>query len=297
VSRPPAERALKLLVSEGVLQLTIAGKFLRPPLQLSPNNERSISVEEVAQDPDQEGLNSPSRASWLALYDHVLQVVMSVIPFGSYRLVESTMAGYFGVSRSITNDVLARLEERGLIHRGANGRWQIQQLNQSELANIYELRRTLEPIALVQSASGLNDRFMQEAIKRIDEAKANVAPLSRVDANRIEHDLHSSALENCPNVRLLGVVRNCQVLRESQLYTPHQTASSTERLAYLGEHRLVFEALERRAHKAAAEALVFHLDQSRQRAAKRLMDAAMAAPPDLPSFLMPIGDELESPAD
>jgi DNA-binding GntR family transcriptional regulator len=104
-------------------------------------------------------------------------------------------------------------------------------------------------------------------------------------------------LENCPNARLLGVVRNCQVLRASQLYTPHQTASSTERLAYLGEHRLVFEALERRAHTAAAEALVFHLDQSRERAAKRLMDAAMATPPDLPSFLLPISAELESPAD
>ncbi len=34
------------------------------------------------------------------------------MPFGRYKIIELTMADYHGVSRTVTRDLLGRLEER-----------------------------------------------------------------------------------------------------------------------------------------------------------------------------------------
>ncbi|WP_309084605.1 GntR family transcriptional regulator [Chelativorans sp.] len=267
------------------------GKFARPPL--SPNGEpRILDVEDLVREPQNEiaGIGR-QRGSWLHLYDQVAQTVVGVTAFGSYRIVESAMAKHFNVSRTITNDVLLRLEERGLITRGPRGRWLVEQLSQQQLANIYQLRRTLEPVALIESAPELDKQFLQAARARIDSALGAEGQLTRKQANEIERDLHTTSLRHCRNGRLLGVIRNCQVLRIAQLYMPNQSASKEERTEYLGEHRLVIEALEKGAARLAAEALVFHLEASLRRASYRLELASQATPPEVPPFLVPADAE------
>jgi DNA-binding GntR family transcriptional regulator len=293
VSRPPAERALRALTKEGLLQRDAAGKFERPPLvRAGPGAIDSILLDDVAAElPEEMVPLGLQRGSWLSIYESVVKVVAAVTAFGSYKVVESAMAEFYGVSRTITNDVLGRLEERGLISRGPAGRWRIAQLSQRQLANIYQLRRTLEPVALLESAPKIGKDFLIEAVQRLDDASSrhNVVPPEL--SNQLEHDLHTASLQHCLNDRLLGVVQNCQVLRIAQLYMPNQSASEEERIAYIGEHRLVYDALLRGAHSLAAEALVYHLQVSESRAAKRLELASMATPPDVPRYLVPVQPE------
>lgn len=287
VSRPPAERALKALADEGVLRRDTAGKFERPALTGDPHEAgKTILLEDVASQlpEDMAGLGL-QRGSWLSIYESVVKVVAAVTAFGNYKVVESAMAEFYGVSRTVTNDVLGRLEERGLIVRGPAGRWRIAQLSQLQLSNIYQLRRTLEPVALLESAPRLDADFILDAMRRLDEA-AHGNAVSRVLANDIEHDLHTASLQHCRNDRLLGVVQNCQVLRIAQIYMPNQSASPEERIAYIGEHRLVYDALLRGANSLAAEALIYHLEVSEARAATRLELAAMAPPPEVPPYLV-----------
>ncbi len=294
VSRPPAERALRALADEGLLRRNAAGKFERLPLAegRGEGSAGSVLLEEVAAAlPEETAVLGLQRGSWLSIYENVVKVVAAVTAFGSYKVVESAMAEFYGVSRTVTNDVLGRLEERGLISRGPAGRWRIAQLSQRQLANIYQLRRTLEPVALLESAPSLTSEFLLEAIQRLDDASSLKNAVSPALSNQLEQDLHTASLQYCLNDRLLGVVQNCQVLRIAQLYMPNQSASEQERIAYIGEHRLVYDALLRGAHSLAAEALVYHLQVSEIRAAARLELASMAPPPEVPRYLVPVPPE------
>ncbi|WP_309084617.1 GntR family transcriptional regulator [Chelativorans sp.] len=282
VSRPPVERALRMLVAEGLVERTSGGKFIRPGARENP-----VPVKTVL---DRLPLDVVSRArqkgSWQPLYDQVERMIVRFLPFGSYKLIESAMADYFGVSRTVTNDVLHRLEERGLVRRGEKGRWIVEQLSQHHLSDIYQLRRLLEPAALVESAPQLDAAFLEGAVERIHRALAVRGNLYAEELQAIERDLHTHALSHCRNARLLAVIRQAQVLHITYLYLPNQSASEAERTQYLSEHLQVFEALAREAFKVAEQALVFHLESSEKRASERLRQASDAEAEAAPPFLL-----------
>lgn len=68
-----------------------------------------------------------TRGAWRHVYDQVEEEIASCQIFGEFRIVESELADYLGVSRTVARDVLARLHERGLIRKapprtGSRGR-------------------------------------------------------------------------------------------------------------------------------------------------------------------------------
>lgn len=292
VSRPSAERALRRLVADGTLSQTPSGKFRREGTPPAGNGE--VSLEELVRAiPEGEIDATRQRGSWLQLYDAVQAVVVQTAPYGSYRINESAMAAHFGVSRTVTSEVLGRLEERGLIARGPGRRWSIERLSTRHIRNLYQLRRLLEPAALSESAPLLDEKFLHGAQARIEAAMQIAGDLPHVQADEIEHDLHNAALRHCGNERMKEIVRHSQVLRISHHHAPMAAASRKERDEYLQEHQLVFNALTRRGWRLAEQALVDHLERSEARALRRLEHAVLATRPSMASFLIPDPDDTD----
>jgi DNA-binding GntR family transcriptional regulator len=289
ISRPPVQRSLNRLVEEGELQISTTGKYVRPALRKISSSPEVLSIESILGDvPDELLQEAQERSSWQKLYSNVERAIVSVLPFGSYKLIESSLADFYGVSRTISNQVLLLLEARGFITRGPKGRWRVDQLTQRQLMDIYQLRRLLEPVALLESAPTLTSEFIEAALQRLDEAERAGGNLHPDELQRLEHDLHVACLTNCLNKRLLAVIEHSQVLQIAAMKFPNSSIDEVHRTDYIREHRLVFNTLAGGAHDAAAEALVFHLRSSETRASHWLNVAEHVFPSELPAFLSPI---------
>ncbi|WP_162820710.1 GntR family transcriptional regulator [Microvirga calopogonii] len=289
ISRPPVQRSLNRLVGEGELQISATGKYVRPALRKISSSPEVLSIDSILGDvPDQLLREAQERSSWQKLYTDVERAIVGVLPFGSYKLIESTLAEFYGVSRTVSNQVLLLLEARGFITRGPKGRWRVDQLTQRQLMDIYQLRRLLEPVALLESAPALTPEFIATALRRLDEAESAGGNLHPDELQRLEHDLHVTCLANCLNKPLLIVIEHSQALQIAAMKFPNSSIDEVHRTDYIREHRLVFNALAGGAHDAAAEALVFHLRRSEARASHWLDVAEHIVPPESPTFLSPI---------
>jgi DNA-binding GntR family transcriptional regulator len=288
ISRPPVQRSLTRLVEEGELQIGTSGKYVRPARRTVSSPPRVLSIETILADvPDALLREAQERSSWQKLYMDVERAIVSVLPFGSYKLIESSLADYYGVSRTVSNQVLLLLEARGFIMRGPKGRWRVEQVTQRQLIDIYQLRRLLEPAALLESAPSLTQEFISAALLRLDEADRAGGDLHPDELQRLEHDLHVSCLANCLNKRLIAVIEHSQVLQIAAMKAPNASIDEAHRTEYIREHRLVFNALAGRAHNTAAEALTYHLQRSEARASRWLDVAEHVSAPEAPPFLLP----------
>lgn len=286
LSRPPVARALAILVDRGLIAPDSAGKFRRAPLRNCDADLPPINLRDLLGTISDDVLNDArSRATGSRIYQEVEDIILAVLPYGSFRLTESLLASHYGVSRSITNEVLSRLHSRGFIERGPSGRWQVQQITRRSLTNVYEVRQLLEPDALTRAAPHISADFICEALARVDNAEAQQARLTPEELDQIEEDLHGRCLAPCGNELLLSMIRNLQVVQVTATHLPNQSLAGQQRTDYLREHRVIYNALLYDAPQMAAEALVLHLRLSLNRAANWLEAAQLLPAPPIPRYL------------
>ena len=77
------------------------------------------------------------------------------MPFGPFKINELAMAEYYGVSRTVTRDLLGRLEARGLVEKAGRSQCFLPELTAELMSDLYEVRRLLEPTALLDAAPHL----------------------------------------------------------------------------------------------------------------------------------------------
>lgn len=74
--------------------------------------------------------------------------VASCLIFGEFRIVETELGDYLGVSRTVVRDVLSRLHERGLIRKNQSSHWIAGPLTAQSVREKFAVRAILEPAAL-----------------------------------------------------------------------------------------------------------------------------------------------------
>ena len=157
------------------------------------------------------------------------------------RLMENTIAGKMGVSRTPVREAIRMLSDEGLVliipRRGA----QVAQISLTELNDVLEIRRTLEALAI----SSACDRITEEGLASLSAAEdafkeavrsGNITKIAEADVA-----FHDVIYEASGNRRLPGLLSN---LRE-QMYR--------FRFEYLKKPG-VYEVLIRE-HDAIAEAV------------------------------------------
>ncbi|MGK9236189.1 GntR family transcriptional regulator [Inquilinus limosus] len=277
-SRAPVQRALARLEADGLIHRFEGRGFLVGPeaAGVAPLRAdiRGFGLEAAGEIDEAQ----QSRASWERIYATAERQIASCLVFGRYRIVEAEMADHFGVSRTVVRDVLGRLQERGLIEKNASSHWIAGPLTARAIRDLYEMRRLLEPPALVGAAPSLPRGEIEAMLERLRcaEAAGLKPPPETMDA--VEEDLHVRCVLATPNARLADALRHNQLpLLSTHAFT--RSLGIADDQPILTEHRLVLELLAQEAWPAAAAVLETHLRAAERRAIARLKTLAVIPEP------------------
>lgn len=263
ISRAPARRALATLEDTGFLRREKGRGYRVLPLSA----EDSAPGDEAAPAPQDTRLQS--MPSWERIYGEVEDEIIARISFAGWRVNEAKLAQYYAVSRTVARDVLARLQQRGLVRKDERSRWVAPALTPEHIAELYELRAILEPVALAKAAPHASGAVIGSMKENLEQAAARNEQDGAV-LDQLEEDLHVKFLALCGNQALMQAITQPQSLLVAHRFLYRWTPRLFAAEPFLPEHLEVVGHLERNEIDAAAEALRRHLQVSQERAVARV---------------------------
>jgi DNA-binding GntR family transcriptional regulator len=289
ISRAPARQALASLESEGLV-VRSAGHGYEVVGPAAGPRPRTSSA------PLQPVRLTPS-ASWERIYAEVESDVVARTAFASWRLVEADLAKSYGVSRTVAREVIARLQQRGIIKKDDKSRWYAPALTPRYVAELYELRWVLEPVALVSAMPSVPADMVPRMRRHLEEAMAHAQTLDGAALDDLEAEMHVELLSHCGNRTMMEAIGLYQslLIAHSFLYNWAPRLYPTE--PFLPEHMRIVERLESGHVQEAAGALEDHLRASLARAVSRIEVVARAFKPDpLPylELIRPATEDIKS---
>ncbi len=280
ISRSPVKRALDLLAGEAVLTRDGGQGFVVGPATTGAAGPANLFTLHLS-DPGDEAL---ARPGWERILDDVAEAVAVAIPFGIYQISEAGIGDHFGVSRTVTREVLARLQERGVIGKDRASHWVAGPLSARMLDDEHGLRRLLEPAALSEAAAALRP-MVPEMLQRLADAGPHCPP---ADMDLIESDLHDRCLPLQQNRRLSATLAQLRTARRvNRLFALHIVQH--DEAATLAEHRLVWDHIALGDPAGAAVALRHHLEADHLRTRERLKVLSVFVDPVVAPYLERVG--------
>ncbi|WEK51541.1 MAG: GntR family transcriptional regulator [Candidatus Kaistia colombiensis] len=282
VSRMPVARALRELADAGLIEHSPGRGF-----RVAGRVANEIEVAPPLAIPETMVELTRGRAGWEKIYQQAEHDLVAAMPFGRFKIIESGMADYYGVSRTVTGELLARLQERGLVERRGRSQTHVPALSADVMRDLYEVRIHLEPPALVSAAGFIPSADLEQMLDDLRAAEGAYpdVELDRIDA--FEQGLHVAFLNFAPNRRLLAALRATQLPLLATNYLLKRYLGTPEEEPFLAEHRIIVELLLHRAPEAAAAALRSHLASSCEKGLQRIETVRSQHTPTLPPFLSP----------
>ena len=166
-SRVPVQSALRQLLDEGLIHRFDGRGYLvgQGGAQIVPVRrdirELDLEIPKVVDQALQ------TRGTWRHVYDKVEDEVASCQIFGEFRIVETELADHLGVSRTVVRDVLARLQERGLVRKSPSSHWIAGPLTARTVSEKFQLREIMEPAALRLAGPHLRYAEVEALLERI----------------------------------------------------------------------------------------------------------------------------------
>lgn len=270
VSRAPVRQALAALAAEGLIRRAQGRGFVVESGSLVAELPGLIHVDTAVHDPTGFGQPLTMQPSWQPIYESVQKAIVERISVADWRIVEVDMARHFGVSRTIAREVMARLHQRGLVKRDDKSRWYAPALTADYISELYELRWTLEPLALVQASERAPAALIRRMHANLEDAIARAASLTGRELDALEAELHVELLRHCTNRTLLEALRLYQSLLVAHTFLYDVSSNQFPSEPFLPEHMRIVEHLVSGDVDGAARALTKHLEAACARAIARV---------------------------
>jgi DNA-binding GntR family transcriptional regulator len=277
ISRSPAREALALLAFDGLIAERQGRGYEVVGQGADPGASRVAQIDEE---------RIASAPQWQRIYATLEQEILTRVLLGSVRISDRQLAEHFGVSRTVTRDLLARMHGLGIVAKSRTGHWVAPQVRPQRIRDLFELRSILEPEALIRAAPMLDDALVNGALAQVEGAVAS-APTASADFDRAETNLHIVILGACPNAEIVAALRQAHLLFAPTRYLVDPVLGLPSDLieAALAEHLEVLTALAGRDWQRAADLLRNHVQLASSRWMQRFRLAEQAPLPDLPSYL------------
>lgn len=207
-SRVPVQSALRQLLDEGLIHRFEGRGYLvgRGGADVVPIRRDIRDLElDIPQIVDQA---LQTRGTWRHVYDKVEEEVASCQIFGEFRIVETELADHLGVSRTVVRDVLARLQERGLVRKSPSSHWIAGPLTARTVSEKFELRGIMEPAALRLAGPHIRYAEVEALLERIG-TDPGITPQYLGDA------LLELCIAQAPNTALVEMIRSNRLLLSS----------------------------------------------------------------------------------
>lgn len=275
-SRAPVQAALRILEEEGLIRRFDGRGYLVG----APNSKN----EPIRRDLAKLGLRISNeidnalqnRGLWERVYDEVEAAVAASLIFGDFRIIESELGEYYGVSRTVVRDVLSRLHERDLITKTASSHWVASALTAQSVRERFELRGLMEPEAIRRAADRTEYDKIAEELRHERERDP-----TRKDAPNwadLDRALMTHCLMRGPNAHLIELIQQNRLPLAAasraltKLGLPEDTNAA-------GEYLVLFELIAGRAIEAAAIYWRSHLAALAEKNLARLKIVAVISDP------------------
>lgn len=274
ISRAPARQALQELERRDLIRKASSRGYdvqavMRSALP-TPDVKPSLSI-----DPKIHFL-----PSWELIYSEIEMEIVSRTTFASWRINEAILAKHYGVSRTVARDVVARLQQRGIVQKDDSARWFAPALTMQHIDELYELRWVLEPLALEKAVPNLPEGFLTRVRGNIEAAIKNENPLDGATLDRFEQELHVELLGYCGNSSLMRAISLPQSLLIAHHFLYPRTTNLFETEPFLPEHLDILTHIQDGNISGAKGTLVLHLQISRERAMMRIQAVTRSMTPD-----------------
>lgn len=188
------------------------------------------------------------------------------------RIRQESIAEASGVSRIPVREALRQLENEGLITHVPHAGARVSRHDPQEMLELYLLRESLEPLLLSHSVVNLTDTQLGELHESMDRVRAVETDVQTwLLEDRV---FHLSSFQAARMPTALALVE--RFYNQTQPYRRDFFGSldrSEIEIVHL-EHRLILDAIERRAPEEAADLQRMHVCRTRKKLASRLQSAA-----------------------
>ena len=268
VSRAPIRRALARLERQGLVSPVTGGGYLI--VGRAAGNE-VLTEHRIRGTISPENRSAVRKRVWRdRIYGEIEREIAGCLMFGRFQIRSQALAEHYGVSRTVANEVMTRLERVGIIRRESNARWYAGPLTRQRLSELFEVRWLLEPTAIMQAANVVTKRqlvAMRDGVQRAIEQAPHYDPDL---LHQLEQDLHHTVVLRCLNTEMRDILYRCQLpLIASHLaFTTDQMRPEVTPM--LDAHYKIFESLIQGRPAEAAHLLEHHLRQSESAQPERM---------------------------
>jgi DNA-binding GntR family transcriptional regulator len=281
ISRSPARIALAALCADKII-VESEGRGYRVAGTASAERAGKAAVLDKV-----ELTNEPQ---WQRMYADLERELCTRVLFGSVRITEEALAQYFDVSRTVARGVMARMHSVGALSQDRNGHWIAEQVTEARIGHLFEMRRLLEPTALVHAAPLVSREFLEGVRKRLIGA-IEATHRGGAEMDMAETDLHIDLLAHCPNKEIVFALQRTHVLfvptrylSDPYLQIPDQLISDA-----FTEHLRIIDDILAGKPERAAQTLQEHIGEADTRWMLRFEIIRRLRQPDLPPYLSSLG--------
>lgn len=279
-SRVPVQSALRQLMAEGLVHRFEGRGYLVGPDHKGIAPLRRDIREFTLEIPEGVDDALQTRGTWRHVYEEVEEQVASCQIFGEFRIVETELSEYLGVSRTVARDVLARLQERGLIRKSVSSHWIAGPLTARTVREKFELRSIIEPAALRMSAPYIHYAEVERLLEKIDSGVT-------LTSESLSDALVELCIAQAPNTTLVEMIRSNRLLLSSvnraliSLGLPNDEAT-------IDQYRTLFDLIARHPIDSASEYLRDHVQiTARRNLARMKIVAVITETGAFPPYLLP----------
>ncbi|WP_321792547.1 GntR family transcriptional regulator [Burkholderia pyrrocinia] len=290
IGRAPARIALAALCRDGLI-VQNEGRGYR--VAVAPGQTVAESASKAAS-LDKVQVAGPPQ--WQQIYAELERELSTRVLLSSVRVTEEGLASYFDVSRTVVRIAMAQMQNAGLLSKNSGGHWIAEQVTSERVKHLLEMRRLLEPAALLQLAPSLPQELLRKSQEKLLDW-TRVASPSGAELYDSERDLHIDLLFRSRNQEIKIALARTHILFEpTRWLAAPNLQSARESLGdalfehvhiedALQEHLEIFDTLLAGKPRVAATMLERHIVKAERRWIDRFEVLKQIEQPDLPSYL------------
>lgn len=171
------------------------------------------------------------------------------------RLVQADLAELLDVSTTPVREALRDLASEGLVRLDAHRGGVVHELSSEEVAEIYDLRRVLEPEAMRLAAANITDEALNRAEAINERIRVEPGSTEYVDLNR---EFHMTIYDAAGSQRLVGILKG--LLDAAVMYVSSSIQHHPEvRELAVEDHARIIAALRKRDGEGAVHEILTHM--------------------------------------
>jgi DNA-binding GntR family transcriptional regulator len=199
---------------------------------------------------------------YFEIYDAIME---HRLPAGT-KLTEQALTEIYGLARHNVRKVLVKLAADGLVDLEPNRGAYIASPTEQEAHDMFELRQTLEQMAMQKVARSATAADFARLRQMIDREREAYMQGNRPLWIRLSADFHIELAKLAGNALLVDMLRRL-VSRTTLLISTTETTG--QQPCSFDEHLAVVDALEKKDHAGAQHEMAHHLEQCACRMLKR----------------------------